>query len=92
MGVYLKGLTEDGFKEISWECVYLALKRQGRIVEVKEPHGRLIDAYALKRKSQKVATEAWKLRIKATVEVILNQFIDHIDAAPTVIEAEEAKR
>ena len=45
---------------------------------------RLIDADALKRKSQKVATEAWKLRIKATVEVILNQFIDYIDAAPTI--------
>ena len=53
---------------------------------------RLIDADALKRKSQKVATEAWKLRIKATVEVILNQFIDHINAAPTVIEAEETKK
>ena len=44
MGVYLKGITEDDFKEISWESVYLALKRQGRIVEVPEPHGRLIDA------------------------------------------------
>lgn len=48
MGVYLKGITEDVFKEISWECVYLALKRQDRIVEVPEPHGRLIDADALR--------------------------------------------
>ena len=45
---------------------------------------RLIDADALKRKAQKVATEAWKMRIKASVETILNQFIDWIDAQPTI--------
>lgn len=45
---------------------------------------RLIDANALKRKVQKVATEAWKMRIKSSVETILNQFIDWIDAQPTI--------
>lgn len=45
---------------------------------------RLIDADALKRKAQKVATEAWKMRIKSNVETILNQFIDWIDAQPTI--------
>ena len=45
---------------------------------------RLIDADALKRKAQKVATEAWKMRIKASVETILNQFIDWINAQPTI--------
>ena len=44
---------------------------------------RLIDADALKRKAQKVATEAWKMKIKADVELTLNQFIDWINDAPT---------
>lgn len=42
MGVFIKGITEDDFKAISWESVYTALKRQNRIVEVAEPReGRL---------------------------------------------------
>lgn len=45
---------------------------------------RTIDADALKRKVQRLATEAWKMKIKASVETILNQFIDEIDHAPTV--------
>ena len=42
---------------------------------------RLIDADVLKRKAQEVAVESWKMKIKASVETILNQFID---AAPTI--------
>lgn len=45
---------------------------------------RLIDADVLKRKVQKVATESWKMKIKANVETILNQFIDWIDAEQTI--------
>ena len=45
---------------------------------------RLIDADALKRKAQKVATESWKMKIEAKVETILNQFIDWIDEVPTI--------
>lgn len=45
---------------------------------------RYIDANALKRKAQKVATEAWKMRIKSSVETILNQFIDWIEDMPTI--------
>ena len=45
---------------------------------------RPIDGDALKRKAQKVATEAWKMKIKAEVETVLNQFIDWIDEAPTI--------
>lgn len=45
---------------------------------------RLIDGDALKRRAQKVATEAWKMKIKAEVETILNQFIDWINEAPTI--------
>ena len=46
--------------------------------------GKLIDADKLKRKCQKVATEAWKMKIKASAEVTMNQFIDFIDEADTV--------
>lgn len=45
---------------------------------------RLIDADALKRRAQKVATEAWKMKTEAKVETILNQFIDWINEAPTI--------
>lgn len=45
---------------------------------------RPIDADALKRKAQRVATEAWKMKITAKVETVWNQFIDYIDSAPTV--------
>jgi hypothetical protein len=45
---------------------------------------RAIDADALKRRAQKVATESWKMKIEAKVETVLNQFIDWIDEAPTI--------
>ena len=45
---------------------------------------RLIDGDALKRRAQKVATEAWKMKITGKVETILNQFIDWINDAPTI--------
>jgi hypothetical protein len=45
---------------------------------------RAIDGDRLKRKAQKEATEAWKMRTEAKVETILNQFIDWIDEAPTI--------
>ena len=45
---------------------------------------RAVDADALKRRAQKIATEAWKMKIEAKVETILNQFIDWINEAPTI--------
>ena len=45
---------------------------------------RAIDGDALKRKAQKVATEAWKMKLTAKIETTLNQFIDWIDTQPTV--------
>ena len=45
---------------------------------------KLIDADKLKRKCQKTATEAWKMKINASAETIMNQFIDFIDEADTV--------
>lgn len=45
---------------------------------------RLIDADALKQKMQKVATEAWKMKLNAPIEKTFNQCIDYIDNTPTV--------
>lgn len=45
---------------------------------------RTIDGDVLKRRAQKAATEAWKMKIEAKVETILNQFIDWINEAPTI--------
>ena len=45
---------------------------------------RPIDADKLKRKVQRIATEAWKMKLNASVETTLNQFLDYIDQAPTI--------
>lgn len=45
---------------------------------------RLIDGDKLKRKVQRIATEAWMMKLTASVETTLNQFIDYIDEAPTL--------
>lgn len=45
---------------------------------------RLIDGDALKRKIQKVATEAWKMKLTAPIETTFNQCMDYIDNAPTI--------
>ena len=73
---------------ICFETEFLGRMVNCPLVEVPTPHGRLIDADALKRKAQKAATEAWKMKISANVETTLNQFIDWLEDAPTIIEAE----
>ena len=45
---------------------------------------RLIDADKLKRKVQRIATEAWKMKLTANIETTLNQFIDYVNEAPTI--------
>ena len=45
---------------------------------------KLIDADKLIRKAQRVAVEAWKMKMTAPIETILNQFIDWIKSAPTI--------
>lgn len=45
---------------------------------------RLVDGDALKRKMQKVATEAWKMKLNAPIEKIFNQCMDYIDSTPTI--------
>lgn len=59
------------------------------IPEISKPHGRLIDADMLLRKCQKISTQAWKMKLHADVEITMNQFIDFVKQAPTVIEAEK---
>ena len=96
MGVYLKGLTEEDFKSVSWECTYKALKRQGRIIEIAEPHGRLIDADAMMKKlqgSHDFYIEAWgsfsemPAKDKARVDEI-SACMANVVNARTIIEAE----
>ena len=45
---------------------------------------RIIDADRLKRKVQRVATDAWKMKLTASIETTLNQFIDYLEEAPTI--------
>ena len=45
---------------------------------------RIIDADKLKRKVQRIATEAWKMKLTASIETTLNQFIDYLEEAPTI--------
>lgn len=45
---------------------------------------RPIDADRLKRKVQRVATDAWKMKLTASIETTLNQFIDYLEEAPTI--------
>lgn len=45
---------------------------------------RPIDGDKLKRKVQRIATDAWMMKLIASVETTLNQFIDYIDEAPTI--------
>lgn len=45
---------------------------------------RIIDANKLKRRVQRVATEAWKMKLTASIETTLNQFIDYLEEAPTI--------
>ena len=44
----------------------------------------LISRKALRRKVQKVAVEAWKLKMTASVETVMNQFLDFLEQAPSV--------
>lgn len=44
----------------------------------------LIDRNKLIRKAQRVAVEAWKMKMTAPIETTLNQFIDWVKEAPTI--------
>lgn len=81
-------LLEDAIIGESYWTFY-EKRKDCPLIEVPDNHGDLIDRDKLKRKAQKVATEAWKMKISANVETTLNQFIDWIDDAPTIIEGSE---
>lgn len=52
-------------------------------------HGRLIDADKVIKKMEKIATEAWQIKLSDTVEHTLNMSMDILNHAPTVIEKEK---
>lgn len=60
-----------------------------RAVEVPTPHGDLIDRDVVRRKYQKMATDAYTVNIKAKMETVINACIDQLEYAQTVIESEE---
>ena len=45
---------------------------------------RWIDADKLKRKMQRVVTEAWKMNLTASIGTTLNQFMYYLEDAPTI--------
>ena len=58
------------------------------LVEIPTPHGDLVDRNKLLRKAKRESTYAWKMNLHARTETILNQFIDWLDGAKVIIEAE----
>ena len=87
MGIYIKGMTEDQFRSVSWARIYAALKRQNRIVEVPEPHGELIDAVDL-IKILDVSVEIEGEENARNVAKAFNEVLDTIRGMSPVIEAE----
>ena len=78
MGVYIKGITVEMFRNAPLESIEELLSA-GDFVDIKEPHGRLIDADAL------VNTVVFHTNIPADTKEFIE---DLIGIAPTVIEAE----
>ena len=87
MGIYIKGMTEDQFRSVSWACTYAALKRQNRIIEVPEPHGGLIDSVDL-IKILDVSVEIEGEENARNVAKAFNEVLDTIRGMSPVIEAE----
>lgn len=85
MGVYIKGVEKprscgECFIGRRFMCEHVETFEDCPLVEVKEPHGRLIDADAL------VNTVMFHTNIPADTKDFIE---DLIEIAPTVIEAEE---
>ena len=79
MGVYLKGVNKEWADRVLTVAGYRQFFKDDEIVEVKELHGRLIDADALPVKD--LDSNGW-----------LNAFgvaVEDLENAPTVIEAED---
>lgn len=59
------------------------------LVEVPTPHGDLIDRDVVRRKYQKMATDAYTVNTKAKMEMVINACIDQLEYTQTVIDSEE---
>lgn len=80
MGVYLKGVNKEWADRVLTVAGYRQFFKDDEIVEVKEPHGRLIDAdKLLKRKGDAYDSKGHLLYAVGTGSIV---------NAPTVIEAE----
>lgn len=77
MGVYIKNTTYEIIEDLFVK--HHIIMCEGDFVEVPEPHGRLIDADALKEYGIMAEDYCTDLFVH----------VDDIDDAPTVIEAEE---
>ena len=79
MGVYIKGLQAEKVEAI-FKMLGLSIK-DGGIIEVPEPHGRLIDADALVELEDALNTKIRGVHI---------MFVDDVkNFAPTIIEGSE---
>ena len=82
MGVYIKGYTKE---DLSGR---FALIPEDNIVEVAEPHGRLIDADAMFKDICDYINSMTDLGIFVNDEMLWRKLNHAIEHAPTVIEAE----
>ena len=81
MGVYLKGVNKEWADRVLTVAGYRQFFKDDEIVEVKEPHGRLIEA----------PESEWEAVGGGEKEISLGALIalaHKVDNAPTVIEAE----
>jgi len=89
MGVYIKGITLEMFRNAPLEAIE-ELMVCGDVVEVKAPHGRLIDADAFEGKMYHDAFETdtelqkWESGCWIRYKMLEN----NLEATPTVIGAE----
>lgn len=96
MGVYIKNWSLADWKELlKWAKIGLNNAMIGEFSEVEEvqPHGRLIDADKM-RESIRIQAGLLKLmggKMAEIAETLEKCFLQEIDNAPTVIEAEEGE-
>ena len=83
MGVYLKGVNKEWADRVLTVAGYRQFFKDDEIVEVKEPHGRLIDADVIDGRVS-VREDGFK----GETHDVLTQVRGLIATTPTVIEAE----
>jgi hypothetical protein len=102
-GIYIKGLPMprsedegfliaifDGFaQKVGTREEFVAYEVVSEMEKITKPHGRLIDADALKEQLEYVASLEWNQRVGASPGI--ECAIDMLDDAQTVIPAEEGE-